>query len=343
MTCEQLSKLRTIASKKAPELSVEFDYGLVEQSINYLASDKAMESIAIDAYWPKWHSPWWHMLLLHEMGLTSRIPKATVEAVIDSLDTRNLKFFPFTEAEVPPGVDPISQVSCHCQLGTMHQLLTAYGIDIDDRLPWLRPWYLRYQLSDGGLNCDEAAYTKSVPKSSVVSTTASLEALFTGTKETFSPEEIAFLDRGAKYLVEKRLWRTSSTNQPIDEKWLKLSFPRFYHYDVLRGLSFILAWSCHFKRKLPVTAIQEIVEYIDTEFPDGRIGVQRSAWAGANSRYFDHVTGSWTKAPAAGFPLLQAVSEVGRISPFLTNAWSNARANLLAIIDDGLVETTAAE
>ena len=147
------------------------------------------------------------MLLLHEMGLTRRIPAPAVEAIISTLDNHYLKFFPFTEAEVPSGIDSITQVACHCQLGTMHQLLTAYGIDVDNRLPWLRPWYLRYQLSDGGLNCDEAAYTRAIPKSSVVSTVPTLEAILTGAKEKLLPAEIAFLDSGAKYLIGKRLWR----------------------------------------------------------------------------------------------------------------------------------------
>ena len=158
MNSEQLEKLHAIASKKTPEVSLQYESGLVQQSVDYLASCKALESIEADPYWPKWDSPWWQMLLLHEMGLTSHIPSAIVEAIIDALDSYYLKVFPFTESEVPVGVDPLNQVACHCQLGTMHQLLTAYGVDVDSRLPWLRPWYLRYQLNDGGLNCDGSLY-----------------------------------------------------------------------------------------------------------------------------------------------------------------------------------------
>jgi hypothetical protein len=68
MNSEQLEKLHAIASKKTPEVSLEYESGLVQQSVDYLASCKALESIEADPYWPKWDSPWWQMLLLHEMA-----------------------------------------------------------------------------------------------------------------------------------------------------------------------------------------------------------------------------------------------------------------------------------
>ena len=340
MTLEtaRIERLHAIASKDAPQCppyDSKID-ALVEQSLRYLESDEAHESVRIDAYWPKWDSPWWHMLLLHEMGLTSRIPEAIVEAITSALGKHYLKFFPFTEEEVPSGVDPLNQVACHCQLGTMHQLLTTYGIDVDSRLPWLRPWYLRYQLQDGGLNCDEAAYTRAVQKSSLVSTLPPLEAML-ASKDP-APDEVAYLDCGAKYLIEKKLWRSSSTGKPIDKDWLELCFPRFYHYDVLRGLSFLLAWARRSAKSLPLEAVAECIEHIDNQFPDGRIRIQRIAWAGANTRYFDRSTGVWSKRPAQSHSLLQAMSQVGAISHTLTQDWSDARANLLAIIDAGLIE-----
>ena len=43
----------------------------IEHSVAYLDSPQAREALAVDAYWPKWDSPWWHMLLLDEMGLTA--------------------------------------------------------------------------------------------------------------------------------------------------------------------------------------------------------------------------------------------------------------------------------
>lgn len=311
---------------------------LIEKSVSYLVSDEAMDSVACDAYWPKWNSPWWHMLLLHEMGLTQEIPKVMVERVLNALSTDYLKFFPLRESEIPAACDPYRHIACHCQLGTMHQLLTTYGVDVDDQLPWLRPWYMRCQMDDGGLNCDEAAYTNAQPKSSVVSTLPPLEAiLHCGEKREFTADETKFLDRGAAYLISKKLFRTASTGKVIDENWLKLCFPRFYHYDVLRGLSFLLQWSLRLKRPLSMEAIGETVERIEKQFPDGRIYLQRSSWQGASSRLFDQSTGTWVKGTCGAYPLLEAVSEVGSESIHMTQLWSKVRANLALASEQGLI------
>lgn len=338
-SAQQIDRLKAVALKPAPELPVKADQALVGQSLSYLASKEAFDSIAADAYWPKWNGPWWHMLLLHEMGLTGRIPEAVVERIVSALESDYLTFFPFTADEVPSGVDPLNQVACHCQLGTMHQLLTAYGVDVDARLPWVRPWYVRYQLDDGGLNCDEAAYTKAVRKSSVVSTVPALEAVLTCWGDNLTHAEIEFLDRGADYLMQRQLYRAASTRAVIDDAWLKLTFPRFYFYDALRGLSFLLAWALRLKRRLPLAAINECVELIDGEFSNGRIRVQRAAWAGATSRFRNHSDLSWHRGAAESHPLLNAVSEIGSESPYLTECWIRARTNLLGLIEQGLIES----
>lgn len=334
-----LDLIKQIAEKQTPPDAFEGENydRLIQDSIDYLSSEVAVESIATDAYWPKWASPWWQMLTLHEMGLTASIPKEAVDKIVVALSTNYLTFFPFKDEDVPSGFDPLMHIPCHCQLGTMDQLLTVYGVNVKELLPWLRPWYPKYQIGDGGLNCDESAYLKTSPKSSVVSTLPPLEAvLLSGNETDFSSDEKQFLDNGAQYLIQKRLFRKSN-GEPMDEEWLKLCFPRFYHYDVLRGLSFLLKWSRTFNRPLPAHVIEEVVEKIDNDFPDGRVTVQRAAWSGANSRYFDDASNSWIKAPAASYPLLETIGKVGCHSPQLSKIWNDSKQDLLAIIDKGLL------
>jgi hypothetical protein len=341
MVVLKTNSLKHIAAKRTHDevLALKnFDHDRqVHDSISYLSSNETLESIETDAYWPKWASPWWQMLLLHEMGLTSQIPGVAVDKIVHSLKTSYLTFFPFKEEDVPEGFDPLMHVPCHCQLGTMHQLLTTYGINVDEHLPWLRPWYSKYQMDDGGLNCDEAAYLRQSPKSSVVSTLPPLEAVLRCSNSQFSDQEKKFLDNGAGYLIGKRLFRKTSNGEPMDAQWLGLCFPRFYHYDILRGLSFVLEWSRTFQQPLPVSAVEECIEKIDNAFPDGQIKIQRAAWAGANSRYFDKQSGSWTKAAAASYPLLDAVGAVGSDSPHLSKLWENAKLDLLEIIEQELL------
>lgn len=87
-----------------------------------------------------------------------------------------LPFFPLLESELPAGIDPYRQILCHCALGTAMQILQAGGRDPWQDWPWLGEWLSRYQLPDGGYNCDEAVYTQS-QRSSLVSTLPVLEAL----------------------------------------------------------------------------------------------------------------------------------------------------------------------
>src|SRR6185436_15101461 len=113
--------------------------------------DEARRSLALDSYWPKWHSPWWHMLLLEELGEARAIPGATVAALITSVDAL-LHFFPVRPEEAP-SADPRRDIMCHCALGNIVRLLTACGVEVERSLPWARPWFRHYQMADGGLNC----------------------------------------------------------------------------------------------------------------------------------------------------------------------------------------------
>jgi len=45
--------------------------------------------------------------------------------------------------------------------------------------------------------------------------------------------------RAENYLLERRMFRSLRTGEVIDKHWLRLSFPPFWHYDVLRGLDYL--------------------------------------------------------------------------------------------------------
>src|SRR5215467_9295690 len=71
---------------RVPEASPSEDLDdAIAESARYLASDAALRSIEADTYWPKWHSPWWHILVLYELGEARRIPARTVTAIVDGL------------------------------------------------------------------------------------------------------------------------------------------------------------------------------------------------------------------------------------------------------------------
>lgn len=323
------------------------DAEAVARSVDYLSSPAALASLEVDSYWPKWDSPWWHMLLLHERGQSSLVPKAAVTAMVAALERLPLKIFPIHPGDVPAGVDVYRDSSCHCALGSIVPVLLACGVDVDRELPWARDWFGRYQMSDGGLNCDPDAYLAEgeVP-SSMVGTVAPLEAMLALTRENPRPEDLAVLDRAASFLVARRLSRGSESVQNASERdsaraWSELTFPRFYFYDVLRGLSALLAWATRRRRTLAWSSIADVVVALLARFSDsdGRGGVRigRRAFEGARTRLCS-VSGQWTSGhPESSFPLLEASSQLDGVSPFLTAEWRVARETLLALHRDGLL------
>jgi hypothetical protein len=171
------------------------------------------------------------------------------------------------------------------------------------------------------------AYTKANPRSSIVSTLPALEAVLLCTPRPLTPEEERFLDHGARYLIERRLWRSVSRGGVVmDESWAKPCFPRFYHYDLLRGLAFLVRYANRLKRPLPVAAMTEAFETIGAEANDkGNVAPQRRAFAGEKTLRRDE-KGKWRKGEMiSSFPLLDAVSAIGVASPLLTREWDEVR------------------
>lgn len=306
----------------------------LESSLKFLRSPEAIESLEADAYWPKWDSPWWHMLLLHEMEETKSIPTPAIEACIASLNKMPVKIFPIHPEDIPEGVDPYRGASCHCQLGNIYQVLSAWGVNVDEELPWIRPRFLRYQMNDGGFNCDEKAYlVKDEVPSSMVGTIAIFEAVLLHTKRNWTVEEKEFLDKGAHFLMQRKLMLGSSTKYNASErdsakKWTQLCFPRFYFYDVLRGLKALLIWSEKTGQTIPQDSIREVVTLLEERFSDGPVRCERFSYEGTGTK-LQAPSGEWLRRqPATFFPLLQKTSAIGEVSPFLSRQWSEARARL---------------
>lgn len=340
---EIIEKHHLERESEIPSAEISILESEINATIDYLASSEALASLEADPYWPKWNSPWWRMTLLFEMGLTSKIPRSCVGKMVQKMKSHFLQFFPFREEELPPRTDVVRlpsgmsvyrNVACHCALGTMYQVLSEFGVAMDQELPWIRPWFLKYQLPDGGLNCDESAYTRPEPKSSVVSTLPPLEAVLLYTNHGFTPEETRFLNQGAKYLLKRRLFRSLSKNgQIINEDWLKPCFPRFYKHDILRGIRLLVRWAEKMNSPLPSEAIVEAVTLIgqqaDTE---GRIAPGRLSFSGAKTLK-QETSSSWTSQPAQSFALLDQVSAVGTPSVYLQSEWTKTLKGLAHLED----------
>ena len=102
-----------------------------------------------------------------------------------------------------------------------------------------------------------------------------------------SAEVSAARRRGEEYMLERRLFRRKSTGEVIDPDWLRLSFPTWWHYDVLRGLDYLRDAGGE-----PDERVAEAIELVECKRDaDGRWPLENDASGrGATSR--------WTMATA---------------------------------------------
>ena len=92
------------------------------------------------------------------------------------------------------------------------------------------------QLEDGGWNC-EAPKSR---RSSFHTTICVLEGLLEYERAGRKSVAVAKARKRAEnYLLERRMFRSLRTGEVIDKRWLRFSFPTFWHYDVLRGLDYL--------------------------------------------------------------------------------------------------------
>lgn len=338
MTDDALAAIRTVLERErsrreaalAHARPIAPDDPEVVALVADLASGATAESLARDPYWPKWATPWWKLLLLRELDLLHVAPPAALDALGRAVAERYLTSFPFTPEQLPPGADPYRDIMCHCALGCVTRVLRAAGRDPEAVVPWSRGWFLRYQLPDGGLNCDEQAYVRPTPRSSVVSTVPVLEAMLD--KPGRSAGEDAFLSRGVSYLLARGLGtRSLSKGGPIEPRWLDPVFPRFYLYDVLRGLTLVTRWAVSAEAALPAHALVEALTGLAQRTDEaGALAPRRDDHAVARTlaREGDQWVG---KRPSTTFGLLERARAAGAPSHALTRAWFDALDALAAL------------
>lgn len=280
----------------------------IDHSVNYLKSTEAMDSIKRDPYWPKWDSPWWHMMTLFELGKVDLIPKESLKLMAETINRHYLPIFPIHPTDVPENFDGFRKALCFCALGSMYQCLTIGGISVEQEIPWIVEWFQKYQLSDGGYNCDEAGYLKTPTRSSIVSTLVMLEALLLKTKKSFSEDDFQTLFTGAKYLVELELFKRRTNKEVIDPDFFVPPFPAFYEYDISRGMLLLLDFCILHKKRLSAEFVLKVIHlYKPEEF--NRL---KDNFRSPNINDFSYnpvSSDDWSRGKANTFPLLDVLTE----------------------------------
>ena len=96
---------------------------------------------------------------------------------------------------------------------------------------------LTEQMADGGWNCEQE---NGSTRGSFDSTLNVLEGLLEYERSTEHDADVAAARvRGEEYLLERRLLRRLSNGEIGQERWLTVSFPNAWYYDVVRVLDYL--------------------------------------------------------------------------------------------------------
>jgi hypothetical protein len=174
----------------------------------------------------------WSLIVLKDLGLdpASKQARKMIDRVEKRLVFKPLNNRPYLEGETEP-----------CINGRILGI-GAYFKEPNDALV---DQLLGEQLEDGGWNC-EAPKSR---RSSFHTTICVLEGLLayeqakyerTGRKAGRELGAVTKARRRAEnYLLDRHMFRSLLTGEVIDKRWLRFSYPTFWHYDVLRGLDYL--------------------------------------------------------------------------------------------------------
>jgi len=107
------------------------------------------------------------------------------------------------------------------------------GLARDPRVRSIVDVLLRAQWPDGGWNCrpDLDAH-----RSSFHETLAPIWGLAEYGRATRDTKALGAAQRGAELLLEHRIFHSLRTGDPIDQEWMKIHWPHYWHYDFFHGL-----------------------------------------------------------------------------------------------------------
>jgi len=207
-------------------------------------------------YHPKYKSSYWQIMTLGQLGIDrsdERVRKAceyifqfqSKEGGFSSNTLKQaLKEYDWLRKKgkklPPPEQWASSLVFEHqysCLTGNMVAALIRIGYREDPRVGKALEWLVKIQNKDGGWLCP---YWKAHIKDKhgcFYGTICPLEAFSELKKENLTKEMKETIKKGAEFLLMHRLFKADHHSyKVINQSWLKLSFPWFYGYNILRGL-----------------------------------------------------------------------------------------------------------
>lgn len=131
----------------------------------------------------------------------------------------------------------LQKYTLSCLTGNVVAALLRLGYADDARVWQAVDWLVSIQYEDGGWKCPYWPGHVKDKHSCFYGSITSLEAFSLVPPERRTPAIRAAAARGAEFLLMHRLYRADHHDWEIIRPWfLRLTFPWFYGYDILRGL-----------------------------------------------------------------------------------------------------------
>ncbi len=165
----------------------------------------------------------WSLVVLKDLGLdpASEHARRMIDRVDKRLVFKQLNNRPFLHGETEP-----------CINGRILGIGTYFKEPNDA----LAHQLLDEQLEDGGWNCEAPKSRRSSFHTTICVLEGLLEYDRAGRK---SAAVTKARKRAENYLLERSMFRSLRTAEVINKRWLRFSYPAFWHYDVLRGLDYL--------------------------------------------------------------------------------------------------------
>jgi len=212
-------------------------------------------------YLPKYKATYWQLMILGQLGIDKEEERARKACeYIFGLQLENGGFSMYTKdgaatehtrinrlltarGKSPPEASDwtdslIKEHEYSCLTGNVAAALIRLGYGDGHRVKKALSWLLSVQNTDGGWLCPYwKAHIKDL-HGCFQGTICPLEA-FSEVPETERPPEMQHaVQKGAEFLLMHHLYKADHHNyRTINRRWLKFSFPWFYKYNILRGLS----------------------------------------------------------------------------------------------------------
>jgi len=207
-------------------------------------------------YLPKYKSSYWQIMILGYLGMDKtdeRVSKAcehvfqfqhveggfscfSPEQAMEEYESLRKK-----GRKLPPLSEWISATVYEhqytCLTGNVVSALIRMGYEDDVRVKKALEWLVKVQNKDGGWLCPYWHVHIKDTHGCFYGTICPLEAFSETPKEELTREMKRAIENGAEFLLMHRLFKADHHNyRVINQSWLKLGFPWFYGYNILRGL-----------------------------------------------------------------------------------------------------------